>query len=296
MPSRVKVCFYVMGEKGLEVLKNFTRNFDSRHILYVVSAKDPSLENDFYSEVKEVCRDNKIAFFDKKESHPIVDSSVFCFAIAWRWIIHDCKKLIVLHDSLLPKYRGFAPLVNMLVNGEREIGVTALLASEEYDKGDILGQASIEVKYPMKISTAISEISKLYSSLIVDIFTKIVNGVPLESHTQNETDASYSLWLDQEDYRVNWCWSADKIKRFVDAVGYPYGRAETILDERILKIDDVEVFHDVDIEDRDRHVGKVIFMKDGKPIVICGQGLLLLSSVDLTSSGISHINFRSRFK
>jgi methionyl-tRNA formyltransferase len=54
-----------------------------------------------------------------------------------------------MHDSLLPKYRGFAPLPNALINGEREVGVTALFASEEYDMGDIVCQRRLAVEYPM---------------------------------------------------------------------------------------------------------------------------------------------------
>ena len=44
--------------------------------------------------------------------------------------------MIIFHDSLLPKYRGFAPLVNSLINQEKEIGVTAIKASQNYDEGD----------------------------------------------------------------------------------------------------------------------------------------------------------------
>ena len=49
----------------------------------------------------------------------------------------------------MPKYRGFAPLVNSLVNGEKIIGVTALFASEEYDNGDIIMQSSVDITYPI---------------------------------------------------------------------------------------------------------------------------------------------------
>ena len=67
----------------------------------------------------------------------------FKFAIGWKWIIDNTSQLIVLHDSLLPKYRGFSPLVNSLINGDTLTGVTALFASSEYDKGEIIEQAQI---------------------------------------------------------------------------------------------------------------------------------------------------------
>lgn len=292
----MKLGFFVMGLKGLNVLKSFIMKFGPINIGYVVSARDKALSEDCYEEIVDLCHENGILFISRGSQLPSVNDISYKFAIGWRWLIEDPDNLIVLHDSVLPKYRGFAPLVNMLVNGEKEIGVTALLASAEYDKGDILGQASVKVQYPIKISTAISQVSKLYSVLVLNIYNKILTGIPLEPQSQNEGDATYSLWLNEEDYRITWSWPAQKIKRFVDAVGFPYGRAETMLNEKNIKIDEVEVIDDVCVEDRERHVGKVIFMKDGKPVVICGQGLLLLTSIDLTDSGFSHINFRSRFK
>jgi methionyl-tRNA formyltransferase len=54
--------------------------------------------------------------------------SDFNIAISWRWML-KVSNLIVIHDSLLPKYRGFSPLVNMLINGEDTLGVTVLFAT-----------------------------------------------------------------------------------------------------------------------------------------------------------------------
>ena len=71
-------------------------------------------------------------------------------AVSWRWMIkHPKNKLIVFHDSILPKYRGFAPLVNMLINGEKEIGVSAIFGADEYDSEIISEKTTIS--YPIKI-------------------------------------------------------------------------------------------------------------------------------------------------
>ncbi|MCT7486373.1 hypothetical protein N5T98_04945 [Aliarcobacter cryaerophilus] len=98
-----------------------------------------------------------------------------------------------------------------------------MFASSEYD---IIAQKSFEINYPIKINEAIEKIEPLYFELVDEIFTEIKNGEQLNSKKQDE---SYSLWLDNED----WSWSADKIKRFVDAVGYPYDNAKAYLNSQV---------------------------------------------------------------
>ena len=112
-------------------------------------------------------------------------------------MIHGAAGLIVLHDSLLPKYRGFAPLPTALINAEPYVGVTALFAkekSDEYDRGDILGQRKLAVTYPARIQTVISAISGAYADLVIDIWRRIHAGVKLTGTPQNEAEATYSLW------------------------------------------------------------------------------------------------------
>ncbi|MBD3843931.1 MAG: hypothetical protein IE909_19065 [Campylobacterales bacterium] len=175
-------------------------------------------------------------------------------------------------------------------------GVTALFASSEYDKGDINAQKSFEINYPIKISEAIDKIEPLYFELVDEIFTEIQNGEQLNATKQDESKASYSLWLDSEDYFIDWSWSAEKIKRFVDAVGYPYDNAKAYLNDEIVKFFDVEIVEDVVIEHRERHIGKVVFIKDGMPVVVCSDGLISLKDIRDVDNNEMFINFRSRFK
>lgn len=171
-----------------------------------------------------------------------------------------------------------------------------MFASSEYDRGDIIAQKSFEINYPIKINEAIEKIEPLYFELVDEIFTEIKNGEQLNSKKQDESKASYSLWLDNEDYFIDWSWSADKIKRFVDAVGYPYDNAKAYLNSEIVKFIDVEIFADVVVEHRERHIGKVIFIKNGIPVVVCSDGLIGLKEIRDEKDNEIFINFRSRFK
>ena len=293
-----KIAFYIMNSKGFYVLKNFIDKFGSSSVAYVVSSEDKNIQKDFFDEIKELATKEKIKFFNRFENVASIEKefSGYKFAIGWRWLIKDERNLIVFHDSLLPKYRGFAPLVNCLVNNENRGGVTALLASNEYDKGDIIAQKSFEINYPIKISEAIDKIEPLYFELVDEIFTEIKNGEQLNVIKQDESKVSYSLWLDSEDYFIDWSWGADKIKRFVDAVGYPYDNAKAYLNGEIVKFIDVEIVEDIVVEHRERHIGKVIFIKDGMPVVVCSDGLIGLKEIRDENDNEVFINFRSRFQ
>tara|TARA_R110002033_G_scaffold69140_4_gene120536 strand:+ start:2283 stop:3152 length:870 start_codon:yes stop_codon:yes gene_type:complete len=288
-----------MSFKGFAVLEHLIKSNKKHLIDFVIYAKDKNIENDYSKDIIKLCQEHDLKFFKRGEKINEIESK-FIIAISWRWMIEvlHSQKLIVLHDSLLPKYRGFAPLVNALINGENEIGVTALWANQEYDKGDILGQSKLKIQYPLKIESAIFSITKCYINLISNIFNNLptnnLNGVP-----QNEEDATYSLWRDENDYFINWYGDSHKIKRFIDAVGYPYNGAKTKIKGENVIIIETSIIDDVKIENRENEVGKVIFLNDNLPVVICRKGLLRIDSAvyENTQSSIFPLKkFRTKFE
>ncbi len=88
---------------------------------------------------------------------------------------------------------------------------------------------------------------------------------------QQEDQASYSLWRDDEDYAIDWSWDAARVRRHVDATGFPYKGAYAMLNGRKARITVVEEMKAVSIENKTP--GKVIFMNDKYPVVVTGNGL-----------------------
>lgn len=290
-----KVTIFAMTEKGYAVLQKILPKF-KHTIQMVVGSRDGQIKKDFYSEIKSLCQNHNVSFIDRKEFKEIVTQ--YAIAISWRWIINtDNSNLIVFHDSLLPRYRGFNPLVTALINGDDKIGVTALLATSEYDKGEILAQSSTKINYPITIQEAISKIIKNYEEIALYILETIDNERQFLAKPQKENEATYSLWRDDEDYLINWNKSANEIKRFIDAVGYPYKGAATTMNNQLVRILQAEVVEDVVIENR--VPGKVIFIENSYPIVVCGQGLLKIIKIIDDQNETSLIplpKFRIRFR
>jgi methionyl-tRNA formyltransferase len=292
---RPRVNIYLLGKKGLIALKALNRS-QLKLINQVVIGRDKNVKKDYSEDITLFCNKHKInnrAYDNLAVNEYDVDYHI---AIGWRWLIRaDENKLIVFHDSLLPKLRGFNPLVTALINGDTTIGATVLKGSEEFDRGDIYFQEFININYPIKISQAIDIVANIYGSLMVKLFESIENNT-LNSFKQDEEKASYSLWRDKEDYFIDWNKDAHYIKRFIDAVGYPYDGACTVLDQKIVKIYDAEVIKDVNIENR--VVGKVLFKdpNNNAVTIVCGKGLLKVKDFyDENNHRIIIDKFRIRF-
>lgn len=170
-----------------------------------------------------------------------------------------------------------------------------MLASVNYDEGCIIGQKSTTFTYPLKIERAIQLVEPLYFDLVKEIYENIYSEKEISFTEQEHNKATYSLWLDEQDYFIDWTWSAEKIKRFIDAVGYPYDGAKTRVQEQVYRVVDAELIDDVVIEHRQRHLGKIIFMQEA-PVVVCDKGLIKLTQLERLDGRTALFNFRSRFE
>lgn len=277
-----KISFYILGYKGYVVLADFLKVFSNERIECVIIGEDIKIKTDYKNEIIKLCDNQKINYFLRKDKYTI--NADLIFAIGWKWLIKEnSQKLIIIHDSILPRNRGFNPLVTALLNKDKEIGVTALLAHQEYDKGDIVKQKIVKIAYPIKIAEAINKISLLYSEIVIEIVEDYFKANQLNTIKQDETKATYSLWRDERDYLIDWNNSAEYIKRFVDSVSFPYEGAQCFVDGQVAIVLESEIYLDKCIENRTP--GKIIFIIAEYPVVVCGKGLLTIKKMISKKTG-----------
>ena len=160
---------YLLNKKGYKVLTALTNSkIYLNSIDLVVGARDKGNEEDYFDEIRVLCNNYNIKYIERSQNLTI--QSELSLAIGWRWLIKNQKNLIVLHDSFLPKYRGFSPTVNMLINGESYLGASAIWANDKMDEGDIIFQKKVGITYPLKIQKAIELIASLYVDIVLNIF------------------------------------------------------------------------------------------------------------------------------
>jgi len=126
-----------------------------------------------------------------------------------------------LHGSLLPAYRGRAPLNWVLVNGERETGVTLHHMNAVADAGDIVAQRTIDIE-PDDTAIALYErMTKIGVELLVDTYPAVLDGsAPREP--QDDRRATTMPRRRPEDGRIDWAWPAARIFNIIRALAEPY--------------------------------------------------------------------------
>lgn len=270
-----KAVLFLLGERGFHVLENLVLNGYTNYINKVIIGKDNGVLNDYYNEIKIFVEDQNIPWHDRNDSF-IFSQDEIAIVISWKWLIKQHGiPILVLHDSILPKYRGFNPLVTALINGDNEVGVSAIIASEGIDEGPILNQKIIKIKYPIQIIEVIERIKVLYMELVFEIFEKfLLQKQEIIGEIQNEDIASFSLWRDDYDYFIDWSKSSIELQRFVDAVGSPYDGAKTIIGSVIIKINQAQVLPDLNIINRTP--GKLLRISScgEEAWVVCKEGIL----------------------
>ena len=286
-----KVMFYLANYKGLKVLEILIDMFID-NIFVVIISRDNNVKNDYSQSMIELCENNNIAFQFKDTDFSNFDG--YRLSIGWRRLISS-KKLIVFHDSLLPKYRGFSPLVNMLINGEKIFGVSGFLANEKYDRGEIFFQKSIEIHYPIKIFKLIKLISELYIDGIKFIMPLLISNSIIKTSPQDERKATYSVWRDMNDYIIDWNSNSSEIVRFVDAVGYPFLGATTFIKDKKVYIVEAEISN---ISVTNSHPGKILTFELGKPIVITKNGCIKINKlIDEENNELTYsLKLKTRFQ
>jgi methionyl-tRNA formyltransferase len=130
------------------------------------------------------------------------------------------------HDSLLPAYAGFAPLVWALINGEPEVGVTAHMMNEELDAGDIVLQRAVPVGPTDTTTDLFHRTLALFGPITLDGLDLIASGRTEWAH-QDRSRASFFHKRSIEDSRIDWSWPPEDLERLVRAQADPYPNAFT---------------------------------------------------------------------
>ncbi|MFF1508702.1 methionyl-tRNA formyltransferase [Streptomyces sp. NPDC058326] len=131
-----------------------------------------------------------------------------------------------IHDSLLPKYAGFSPLIWALINGEPEVGVTAHMMDEVLDAGDIVEQRAVPVGPKDTATDLFHRTVDLIAPVTIGALDRIASG-EAEFTPQDRSRASFFHKRAEDDIRIDWNWPAEVLERLVRAQSAPYPSAFT---------------------------------------------------------------------
>ncbi len=255
----------------------------------VVTVADDPLENRWFASVAEVARGYGIEVIvpERPEATCLVERLAtlapdFLFSFYYRALLPadvlGCARrgAFNMHGSLLPKYRGRAPVNWAIVNGERETGATLHEMVARADAGDIVDQMAVPI-------LADDDAREVYAKVTVAAEIVLVRSLPgllagtAPRRAQPIVAGQYFGRRRPEDGRIDWNWPAERIHNLVRAVAPPFPGAFTEIDHQRVWIHRTRV----ESSRRDATGTPRLYGCDGVCYAACGQGTLrILAAAD----------------
>jgi len=184
---------------------------------------------------------------------------------------------INIHASLLPKYRGAAPIQRAIISGEKETGITIQQMDIGVDTGDILLAASISIGDKETNDSLHEKLSDLGADLVAEVLNKIKKG-EVTAEKQDDDAATYAPMLNREEGEIDWQKSAVEIERLIRGLNSRPG-AYTYYHNKTLKIWAADPVPDRD--KKNTKPGIIIEAAKDNIIIACGEGCLAITELQL---------------
>jgi methionyl-tRNA formyltransferase len=179
-----------------------------------------------------------------------------------------------LHFSLLPAWRGAAPVQHAVLAGDPVTGVTCFVLEEGMDTGPVLAAATTAVEPRETAGELMTRLAVLGAPVLVDAVRGLVDGTA-QPVPQDHERATYAPKVTSEDARLDWSRDAAAVERAVRAFN-PVPGAHTTFEDGRLKVHRVLW---ADLADAEGAPGEVVALGDEGPVVACGTGGLVLVEV-----------------
>ena len=189
---------------------------------------------------------------------------------------------INVHGSLLPKYRGSAPIQWAIINGESKTGITTMYMNEGMDTGDMILKEEIDILDSDTYGTLYEKLKKIGGKLIIETLEKIADG--LIPRQKQSDDFTLAPMIQKSMGNIDWNKSAVEIRNLIRGLN-PMPGAYTHLDDKVMKIWSADIIDDVSEESDDIIPGTIIeaSTKEGL-IVVTGNGKLRIRELQMINS------------
>ena len=150
--------------------------------------------------------------------------------------IIDCPKYgcINVHASLLPKYRGGAPIHRAIMNGDQKTGITIMYMDEGMDTGDIISSEEVVIEESDNLETLSLKLSDIGAKLLISTIPSIIDGTRVRTK-QNEDEVTYAYNISSEEEHIDFNKNSREIYNLIRALSPNIG-AYFMLDEERVKV------------------------------------------------------------
>ena len=175
------------------------------------------------------------------------------------------------HASLLPKYRGGAPIHYALIKGDEEAGVTIMEMVKEMDAGDMVAQRSLPIEEDDHVGSLFEKLAILGRDLLLEVLPAYLDG-QIKPIPQDPDLVSFSPNISPEEERLDWTKTSRQLFNQIRGM-YPWPVAHTYLGGQRFKI------YQAQMAEGQGHPGQILHKSKKELVVACGQGALSLKRV-----------------
>ncbi|MEE9412910.1 MAG: methionyl-tRNA formyltransferase [Methylococcales bacterium] len=188
------------------------------------------------------------------------------------------NECINIHASLLPRWRGAAPIHRAIISGDQQTGITIMRMRATLDTGPILLQRSISIQQQTS-AELFEQLAEIGADALMSVIATIESGT-VQAQIQDETLATYARKISKEEARLDWQQPAQVLARQVRGLN-PWPVANTLLNDKILKIWQAQPVNQAIETNSELQPGQII--SDGRKQfhVVTGDGVLELLEVQL---------------
>ena len=191
-----------------------------------------------------------------------------------------------LHASLLPKYRGAAPINWAVINGETETGVTTFFLKHEIDTGDIIQQRRIPIGDNDNVGIVHDKLMMMGADMVIETVDAIINGtvkpIPQDELCKAGTEASPAPKIFKDTCKIDWEKTMHEVRNLVRGLS-PYPAAWTEITDSTGITHTAKIF-EVSLTDEPqagRPAGEMWSDKSGRLLVACRDGVISIDQLQL---------------
>jgi methionyl-tRNA formyltransferase len=188
------------------------------------------------------------------------------------------KECINIHASLLPRWRGAAPIHRAIISGDQQTGITIMRMQATLDTGPILLQRSIPI-HKQTSAELFEQLAKIGAETLMSVITTIESGT-VQAQIQDESLATYAKKISKEEARLDWQQPAQVLVRQVRGLN-PWPVANTLLNDKILRIWQAQPVNQAVEKNSGLQPGQIISDGRNQFHVVTGDGVLELLEVQL---------------
>ena len=290
--KEVKILFMGTAEFGIPTLKVLNDNYNLDAIITNYDKPSGRGLKIKFSPVKKFAISNKIKYFQPKnlKDQSFIDkiksiNPDIIVVVAFRMIPKSIWQIpkygtINLHASLLPNYRGSAPINWTIINNENFTGVTTFFIDDKIDTGDVLLQEKIKVDKKINAGELHDKLKVIGAITVKKTIKEILNNTLIKKKQKQDGDYKTAYKLDKENIKIDWTKNCLEIHNKIRGLSpFPGARTSLINNKGDIKR---AIFYESEyiVQNHNFENGQIIKEKDSFKIT-CNDGYLLIKNLKI---------------